>query len=121
MKTIVLFLSICALAQAEDLKTPRNLWRLSMASLATANILDSHSSWGKHELNSQLANQQGKFGAQGMLIKFGMQGAAMGVEYLLTRGRPTGKIYRRLAFINFGATAVVAGTAVHNYRIPGSH
>ena len=54
-----------------------------------------------------------------MLIKFGMQGALMGMEYLVTRGHPTGKIYRRLAFINFGATGVVAGTAVHNYGIPG--
>lgn len=93
------------------------LWRASLTSLAVANAMDVHSSWGKHELNPILSNSRATFGGQGALLKLAFQGGLMGAEYLLTRGRPSGKLYRALAFINFGASAGIASVAVHNYTV----
>src|SRR5262245_1515919 len=66
----------------------RTLWRVRMFSLAAANAVDVHSSWGKHETNPLLAGANGSFGSRGSLIKLGLQGSIMGLEYLLTRGHP---------------------------------
>jgi hypothetical protein len=96
----------------------RNLWRVSVTTLAAANTLDVQSSWGKHELNSTLAGPAGNFGKQGALLKLGFQGGLVGVEYLLTRHRPSARLYRALSIINFGAAGVVGGVAAHNYTIP---
>ncbi len=93
------------------------LWRFSVASLAVANALDVHSSWGKHELNGALAGGNGTFGARGAALKLGMQGALLGVEYLLTRGRPHPRLYRVLSYVNFSAAGVIGVTAMHNYSI----
>jgi len=104
---------------AANLATPgKNLWRASIATLTAANLMDVHSSWGKHELNSTLSGPTGTFGRQGALIKLGFQGGLAGIEYLITRGHPTGKLYRKLAFINFGASAAIGAVAAHNYTIP---
>jgi hypothetical protein len=105
----------------EEPRTPgKNLWKVSLASLAVANALDVHSSWGKHELNATLASgNQTTFGAQGALIKMGLQGGLTGIEYLLTKGRTSGKVYRALSIVNFGATAGFGAVAVHNYGVRG--
>ena len=129
---LLLFVSTC-ISQAQDfvprlavtapkgldLNTPNGekLWKVSMLSLATANALDMHSSWGKHELNPALSGGSGKFGMQGALIKLGLQGGLMGLEYLLTRGHPSGKMYRALSVVNFGASAGIGAIAVRNYGI----
>ena len=42
----------------------------------------------------------------------------MGAEYLLTHGHPSGKIYRVLSVINFGAAVGIGSTAAHNYTMP---
>lgn len=94
------------------------LWRTSLTTLALANSFDIHSSWGKHELNRVLAGPDRTFGSQGALLKLAFQGGLMGAEYLLTRGRPSGKLYRALSCINFGASAAITSVAVHNYTIP---
>ena len=93
------------------------LWKVSMFSLGAANALDMHSSWGKHELNPTLSSGTGTFGTQGALIKLGLQGGLMGLEYLLTRGHPTKKMYRAFSIVNFGASAGIGAVAVRNYGI----
>jgi hypothetical protein len=95
----------------------RTLWRASVTTLAVANTLDSHSSWGKPELNNLLAGPQHTFGSRGTLVKLAFQGSLLGAEYLITRGHPSGRIYRALAFINFGASAAITSVAVHNYTM----
>ena len=90
-----------------------------MFSLAAVNAADIHSSWGKHELNPALAGRTGTFGTQGALIKLGLQGGLMGIEYLITRGHPTGKVYRALSIVNFGASAGIGAVAIHNYGVRG--
>lgn len=120
MKKILLLFLVAYGAFAQDVSVPsgRSLWHISLTTLAAANALDIHSSWGKHELNSTLAGPHGTFGRDGALLKLTFQGGLMGVEYLVTRGHPTRKLYRTLSFINFGASAVIVGVAAHNYTVP---
>ena len=94
------------------------LWKASLASIEAAQAMDMHSSWGKHELNSTLSDAGGKFGTQGALIKLALQGSVMSLEYLVTRGHPSKRLYRALSVINFGAAATTAAVASHNYTIP---
>ena len=104
--------------QPDPAPKAKTLWRASVLSLAAASALDVHSSWGKHELNPALGSgQEAKFGVQGALIKMGLQGGLVGLEYLITRGHPTGKVYKALSFVNFGAAAAEAIVAVHNYTV----
>ena len=120
---LLLLLSTCVLGAQDfaqrDMKIQRDqkIWKVSMFSLGAANALDMHSSWGKHELNPALSGRSGTFGTQGALIKLGLQGGLMGVEYLLTRGHPSGKMYRALAVVNFGASAGIGAVAVRNYGV----
>ena len=125
MRKLLLLMGIGAwVLQAQEARlfekpTPyRNVWRTSVTALSVANALDVHSSWGKHELNSTLSGPGGTFGKQGALLKLGFQGGLLGVEYLITRGHPSGKVYRALSFINFGAAGVIGGVAAHNYTVP---
>jgi len=118
MQKLLLFFALtgCVL-QAQD-KAGLTFWRASVTALAAANVMDVQSSWGKHELNPTLSNSSGNFGAQGALIKLGLQGSLVGIEYLITRRRPSARLYRALGFINFGAAAGIAGVAAHNYGVP---
>ena len=131
MRKMLMILGMCAgLLPAAELpvierETPApiakpslKLWQTSVAALAAANALDVHSSWGKHELNSTLAGSAGTFGGRGTLLKLGFQGGLVGVEYLITRGHPNGKVMKALSFINFGTAGVIGGVAAHNYTIP---
>ena len=61
---------------------------------------------------------QGNFGKEGALIKLGLQGGLMGLEYLITRRHPSPRLYRALSIINFSGSAVIGSVAVHNYTIP---
>jgi hypothetical protein len=96
----------------------RTLWRASLTTLAVANAVDIHSSWGKYELNPVLAGPSHRFGLDGALLKVALQGGLMGAEYMLTRGRSSTKLYRVLSFINFSAAASIGATAIHNYNMP---
>src|SRR5438876_11285647 len=92
------------LLRQEPAPRAKAIWRVSVASLAVANLMDVHSSWGKHELNPALAaGPSATFGAQGALIKLGLQGALLGIEYLVTKGHPTRTLYKALSIVNFGA------------------
>ena len=64
------------------------LWRASVAALAAANIMDAQSSWGKRELNPALAGNGGAFGARGALLKAGITGGLVTLEFLVLRHGP---------------------------------
>jgi len=96
----------------------QRLWRISVAALGAANAMDIQSSWSKHELNATLAGPNGNFGAQGALLKLGMQGGLLGVEYLLLRHHPSSHAFRAVSFINFGIAAGIGAVAGHNYTVP---
>ncbi|HLK64749.1 MAG TPA: hypothetical protein VKU19_14995 [Bryobacteraceae bacterium] len=115
--------STCLLCAQDSLlfqpRTPApKLWRASITALAAANIVDVHSSWGKHELNSTLSSPSGNFGKEGALIKLGFQGGLIGFEYLITRGHRSRKLYRALTIVNFSVSGAIGGVAIHNYTVP---
>ena len=55
---------------------------------------------------------------QGALIKLGIQGGIVGIEYLVLRRRPSKQLFRAVSIINFGDAAVTGAIAAHNYGIP---
>lgn len=102
---------------AATFKPQKNLWRVSVGALALANVLDVHSSWGKRELNPNLANGTGTFGREGALLKAGIEGGAFLLEYLMLRRRPSKEMWRGLALVNFGNASLTGVVAGRNYRI----
>ena len=96
------------------------LWRVSIVSLAAANAADIHTSWDKRELNPVLASRSPVFGRDAALIKMGILGGVCGVEYLLTRRRPSSRLYRALTLINFGGAAANGVVAYRNSTLPGA-
>ena len=95
-------------------------WKISLAALAAANIVDTASSWNKHELNPALAGPSATFGWQAAGLKMGITGAVLGVEWLATRRRAHPGLYRALSIINFGGAAAIGAVAGHNFTIPAS-
>jgi hypothetical protein len=110
-------------------KSGRRLWTASVVTLSVANVLDVQSSMGKRELNSALASPAGTLGTRGIVLKSGLQGGLLGIEYLLLRGhshnllqnQSRSKLYRTLAVINFASSAVIGGFVAHNYTVPQTH
>jgi len=96
----------------------KNAWRASLAAMAVADVLDAQSSWGKRELNTNLAGTEGTFGAKGALIKFGILGGVAGLEYLILHHGPSKTLYRTFALINFGGASATSAVAAHNYTVP---
>jgi len=103
----------------------KRLWQASLVTLSVANVLDVQSSLGKRELNSALAGPSQTLGTRGILLKSGLQGGLLGIEYLIIRSRShtvelprRSKLYRTLAIINFACSAALAGVAAHNYTVP---
>jgi len=98
--------------------TGKVLWRASVAALAAANAMDIRSSWGKNELNPLLSGNNRTFGSEGALLKLGIVGGTFVLESLVLRHHPKPKIYRSLAFVNFGVATVTGATAIRNFGVP---
>jgi hypothetical protein len=98
--------------------TGKNLWRVSVVTLAAANAMDAYSSWGKRELNPNLSGNNGSFGRDGALLKLGIVGGMFLVESLVLRNRPSAKLRRGLALINFGSASVTGAMAIRNFGVP---
>lgn len=96
----------------------RNLWRASVVALATANVADAGSSWGKYELNSNLSGNNGRFGRDGALLKVAIVGGMVAVQAVILRHRPSAKLYRGLALLNGVSASVTGATAIRNLGIP---
>lgn len=94
------------------------LWRASVTALTVANVADVSSSWGKRELNPALSGSNGRFGAQGALLKLGIVSGMFVVESIVLRHHPSAKFYRGLALVNFGSASVTGATAIRNFGIP---
>ncbi len=80
--------------------------------------MDAGSSWGKRELNPGLSGSNGRFGGQGAVLKLGMVGGAMALEWLVLRRQPSAKLRRGLAWVNFGSAGVTGAMAIRNLGIP---
>jgi hypothetical protein len=113
----------CAPVFAEDGKArlAKRLWKASIAAVAAGSAMDLQSSFGKHETNSLLANQQGVFSAQSAVLKLAIAGAALGTEEFLLRRHPSVSGYRTGAFLNLAVAGALTGVAIHNYTVPAVH
>jgi len=108
-----------AAAVQPETRNRLNLWKISAGSLLAANAMDEASSWGKRELNPLLSGSQGTFGKQGALLKLGVAGGVVAVEYLVLRRRPSRSLAKALAWINFTDAAVTGAVAGRNFGIAG--
>lgn len=89
-------------------------WKASLAALATATVVDAHSSWGRMEANPLLRNSNGRFGMQGIAFKAAIFGGVAGAQYLLTRKNPKAEKYG--AVTNFVLSGVLTGAAIANHQ-----
>jgi hypothetical protein len=90
-------------------------WKMSLIPLAASQTIDISSSWGMRELNPVLAGKDGSFDLQAAVVKLGVMGAFVGVEYLVVRKHPSAA--RAFEKINWSGAALTSGFAVHNYMI----
>lgn len=95
-------------------------WKVSLTALGAANVVDTVSSWNKHELNPALSQSSATFGWQAAVLKMGITGAVMGVEMVAMRHCAHVGLYRALSAINFGGAAAIGTVAGHNFTIPAS-
>jgi hypothetical protein len=102
-----------------DYRKPTKLWTVSAAVLLASNLMDVKSSWGKRELNPVLQGTSGTFGGKGSLLKLGVEGGVIAVEYLMLRHHPSRSLEKALTWINFGDASLTTGMAVRNFGIPG--
>jgi hypothetical protein len=67
---------------------------------------EGESSWGKGELNPALAGGGGTFGASGALLKAGVVGGAVVLQFLILRHGPSKRLCRAMAAIDFGGAGL---------------
>lgn len=92
-------------------------WAISLAPLLVSESLDAASSYGMRELNPMLAAPDGRFGMKAAVLKFGVAGGLMGVEYLLVRKYPRSAKF--FTVINWTTAGATTGLAIHNYSLAG--
>jgi hypothetical protein len=103
-------------APAGSTPRPRSgWWKLSVLFTAAAAAADSHSSWGRLEVNPVLRGANGRFGLQGVAIKALITGGAIGAQYLLLRRNP--KVEKYGIVTNMVMAGALGTAAVVNYRM----
>jgi hypothetical protein len=96
----------------------KKVWKVSMAALAAANVLDARSSVGHYESNPLLSNGQGRFSAgRGIAVKSAASGGMLLVQVLLLKRKPEQRLEKPAAIVNFAAAAAVGVTAYRNTKI----
>jgi hypothetical protein len=90
-------------------------WKISLVPVVASQTLDAYSSYGLRELNPDLAGSGGRFDERSALLKAGITGALIGVEYLLVR-KHRGST-RLLWKLNIVSSAITGGVAAHNFSL----
>lgn len=107
--------SVAEITRTEAQSSAYRSWKISLAPVLASQTLDVASSYGMRELNPVLAGADGRFGAKASIVKLGVVGAVMGLEYLLVRKHPGSA--RILSKLNWTSAVVTTGFAAHNYAI----
>ncbi|MGA2186457.1 MAG: hypothetical protein ABSH47_25860 [Bryobacteraceae bacterium] len=102
-----------------DRRRPGILYGISVASVLGANVMDIASSYGKQEANPLLKGSGGTFDARSVMLKSSLLGGLQVSNFLLVRKHP--ELSKRAMVMNFVATAVFAGLAVHNFGVHAGH
>jgi len=106
MKRLLLLFLFLLPARAEEWK---KTWEVSVGALVAANVADAATSWGLRESNPLLGS---RFDGKSVAIKGGLVGGSLVLQALLIKRHP--RIAKKLAIINFGVSAGLAGVAWHN-------
>ncbi len=108
-----LFAGMASAAENPEQAGHGKLWWSSVAAMVAASVMDTHSSWGRQELNPILANGNGAFGGRAIAVKVGLAASIAGAQYFLLRGNHRAQKY--VSLTNFGLAGAMAGVAYHNY------
>ena len=117
--TLFLCLAVAQAATAEE-KTERQRgkgWWWSVAALAGTSVMDTHSSWGRAELNPVLRDGNGNFSGKAVALKAAIAGGIVASQWLLLRRNPRAE--RALTIANFGLASAMGGVAIRNYGNQG--
>jgi hypothetical protein len=96
----------------------KKVWTISVAVLATVNVLDARSSMGRLETNPLLQNGQGRFNARrAATVKSAASGGIVLVQLLLMKRMPEQRLEKSAAIANFVAAAAVGATAYRNTKV----
>lgn len=85
----------------------------SLLALSAATAVDTHSSWGRQELNPVL--RRGPFGPRQTAVKIGIVSGLAVFEYALVR--KSHRYEKPLVYTNFIAAGVTGAVAARNYRV----
>ena len=110
---VTLFAGTAAAADNPEKRSHGKLWWASVAAMVGASILDTHSSWGRQELNPILANGSGRFGGRAVAIKAGVAISVAGGQLFLLRSNPGAR--KHVSITNFGMAGVMGSVAMRNY------
>jgi len=110
---LTLFAALAPAADHPEQKQHRRLWWTSVAAMVAASVLDTHSSWGRQELNPILANGNGTFGGRAIAIKAGLAVSIAGAQYFMLRGNH--RAQKHASLTNISLAGAMAGVAYHNY------
>lgn len=109
--TMVLLLAACSLHGEDGKPRPRwrtVLYRTSVAALTAATAADVGSSMGGREMTPFLRSGDGRFGAQGAAIKFGLLGGIVAAEHWIRKKHPGAEA----PFTVFNASMAVVSTKI---------
>ncbi len=96
----------------------RRGWIASWAAFAVVNVLDTHSSAGKGELNPLLRAPDGRFSTQRAgIFKAGLGGGLMAFQGWMIKTHPERNMYKPFTVANFGVTGAMGAVAARNYTI----
>ena len=117
---VILAILLATLAcQAQERRSWKKRWWVSVALVAAASVADLHSSAGLAEANPLLRNRQGGTDlARGAWVKSATAGGVVLLEAILLKKAPEHRLERPFTIINTAAAGVVAYAAVRNYGIP---
>ena len=111
--SLLLIGSFCLPMSAETKQ--KKLWKISLAVLSTATIVDASTSWNQREANPLLAGRNGTFGGKAIAIKGLLAGSTVVYQYYMIHKKP--EMERTATLLNFGAAAMFGGIAAHNLSV----
>ncbi len=96
----------------------KKTWIASWIAFAAVNMLDTHSSVGRPELNPLLRGKDGKFSVgKAALIKAAIGGGFFGLQYWMTKTNPDKNYYKAFSIATGAAAGGLGAVAVRNYRL----
>lgn len=117
---LILIATACSGQIAERNDYWRTAYRWSVASLVAATTYDAASSVGGYEANRLLASSDGRYGAKGIAIKYGVAAGTLTAQYFVLRRHPERR--KLAAVVNYttaAAFAVIASRNLHVRNQPG--